>query len=386
MDRATSDLAPGESARARFPIFERRAYLNSCSQGALADSVRAAYETYLGGWESEGSQWDYWVEHTERARRAFASVLHADPAAVAVTASASAGASAVASAFDFGERDTIVTTGLEFPTIGQIWHAQERRGAKVVHVPAAADNTLSLDSLAAAIDGRTAVVSITHVCYRNGSRLDVEAITRLAHEHGALVLLDSYQAAGAVPIDVAALGVDFLVGGALKYLLGSAGVGYLYANPGTTGHLVPTATGWFADEDIHAMAIDRYRPSRDARRFEAGTPPIPPIFAAVAGIELLLEIGIERTAAHVERLNTWLIDEVAALGGVVSTPKDPARRGALITVRATDADQLVELLGADGIVTSARGGHIRISPHCYNTAADIERLLVALRTHRSLLG
>src|ERR1700754_3826741 len=185
MDRATSDLGPGESARARFPIFDRKVYLNSCSQGALADSVRAAYETYLGGWESEGSQWDHWVACTERARSAFASVLHASPDDVAVTASASAGASALASAFDFGARDTVVTTGLEFPTIGQIWHAQERRGAKVVHVPAAADNTLSLESLAAAIDGRTAIVSITHVCYRNGSRLDVEAIARLAHEHGA---------------------------------------------------------------------------------------------------------------------------------------------------------------------------------------------------------
>jgi selenocysteine lyase/cysteine desulfurase len=386
MYRVTSELAPGEQARARFPIFDRKVYLNSCSQGALADTVRAAYETYLGGWESEGSQWDYWVACAEQARRAFASVLHAQPDDVAVTASASAGASALASAFDFGERDTVVTTGLEFPTIGQIWHAQERRGAKVVHVPSAADNTLALEDLAAALDERTAIVSITHVCYRNGSRLDVEAIARLAHEHGALVLLDSYQAAGAVSIDVGALGVDFVVGGALKYLLGSPGVGYLYANPRTTGHLVPTQTGWFADEDIHAMAIDRYRPSRDARRFEAGTPPIPPIFAAVAGIELLLEIGIERTAAHVEQLNSWLIDEVAALGGVVATPKDPARRGPLVVVRATDAERLVALLGEDGIVTSSRAGHVRISPHCYNTTTDIERLLVALRTHRSLLG
>ncbi|HEX4251543.1 MAG TPA: aminotransferase class V-fold PLP-dependent enzyme [Pseudonocardia sp.] len=386
MDSAASDLGPGESARARFPIFSHRVYLNSCSQGALADSVRAAYETYLDGLESEGSQWDYWVAQAERARRAFASVLHADPDAVAVTASASAGASAVASAFDFGERDTVVTTGLEFPTIGQIWHAQERRGAKVVHVPAAADHTLSLEKLAAAIDGRTAIVSITHVCYRNGSRLDVEAIARLAHERGALVLLDSYQAAGAVPIDVDAFGVDFVVGGALKYLLGSPGVGYLYANPRTTSHLVPTQTGWFADEDVHAMAIDRYRPSKEARRFEAGTPPIPPIFAAVAGIELLLEIGIERTAAHVEQLNSWLIDEVTALGGVVATPKDPSRRGPLIVVRATDAERLVALLAEDGIVTSSRAGHVRISPHCYNTAADLEQLLVALRTHRALLG
>jgi selenocysteine lyase/cysteine desulfurase len=166
---------------------------------------------------------------------------------VAVTTSASAGATAVASAFDFAGRGKVVTTSLEFPTIGQIWHAQERRGAKVVHVPASADNTLSVDSLAAAVDEQTAIVSITHVCYQNGSRLDIDPITKLAHDNGALVLLDSYQAAGAVPIDVAASGVDFVVGGALKYLLGSPGVGYLYANPQTTGCPPPTtrrAPGW----------------------------------------------------------------------------------------------------------------------------------------------
>jgi len=380
-----SSLTPGESARQRFPIFENRVYLNSCSQGALSDSVRAAYEAYLSGLESEGSQWDYWVSRTEQARRSFAAVLHADPDSVAVTTSASAGATAVASAFDFAGRGKVVTTSLEFPTIGQIWHAQERRGAKIVHVPAALDNTLSLDSLAAAVDEQTAIVSITHVCYQNGSRLDIDAITTLAHDNGALVLLDSYQAAGAVPIDVEASGVDLVVGGALKYLLGSPGVGYLYANPHTTGHLVPTTTGWFADVDIHAMAIDRYRPSRDARRFESGTPPIPPIFAAVAGIELLLEIGIERTAEHVRRLNDWLIDEVVAMGGSVATPVDPARRGPMIAVRALDAEQLVGRLAEHGIVTSARAGNLRISPHCYNTADDIEQLLVALRTHRALL-
>jgi selenocysteine lyase/cysteine desulfurase len=149
---------------------------------------------------------------------------------------------------------------------------------------------------------------------------------------------------------------------------------------------VPTTTGWFADEDIHAMAIDRYRPSRDARRFESGTPPIPPIFAAIAGIELLLEIGIERTAEHVRQLNDWLIDEVVAMGGSVATPADPARRGPMIAVRALDADQLVGRLAERGIVTSSRAGNVRISPHCYNTAEDIEQLLVALRTHRALLG
>jgi selenocysteine lyase/cysteine desulfurase len=374
-----------DSIRHRFPIFEHRVYLNSCSQGAVSDAVRAAYASYLDGLETEGSLWTHWVDHAERLRGAYARLLNADPDGIAVTTSASAGAAAVASALDFGQRDTVVTTDLEFPTIGQIWHAQERHGARVVHVPSTQDNLLPLDRLAAAIDDRTAIVSVTHVCYRNGSLTDVEAIVRLAHERGALVLLDSYQAAGAVPIDVRALGVDFVVGGALKYLLASPGVGYLYANPETTGHLVPTSTGWFADEDIFAMRIDAYRPARSARRFESGTPPIPSVYAATAGVELMLEIGVERTAAHVAGLNDRLIDEVAALGGVVATPKDSARRGPLVAVAATDAEQLVDRLAEDGIVTSSRDGNLRISPHCYNNAEDIERLLIALRVNRDLL-
>ncbi|HEX5114138.1 MAG TPA: aminotransferase class V-fold PLP-dependent enzyme [Pseudonocardiaceae bacterium] len=377
---------PGEGVRQRFPVFERQVYLNSCSQGALSDSVRAAYAAYLETLESDGSLWGEWVDRAERLRAGYARLLHTDPAAVAVTTSASAGAAAVASALDFTSgRDTIVTTDLEFPTIGQIWHAQERRGARVVHVPAAADNTLPLDRLAAAIDDRTAIVSVTHVCYRNGSLLDIGAAADLAHRRGALALVDSYQAAGAVPVDVGALGVDFLVGGALKYLLGSPGAAYLYANPATTGQLTPTTTGWFADENIFAMRIDAYRPAAEARRFEAGTPAIPSVYAATAGVELLLEIGVEATAAHVGKLNDRLIDEVIGLGAVVATPKDPARRGPLVAVASTDAEQLVDRLAADGIVTSSRDGNLRVSPHCYNTDADIDRLLAALHTHRDLL-
>ncbi|GLY70693.1 aminotransferase class V-fold PLP-dependent enzyme [Amycolatopsis taiwanensis] len=380
-----SEAGLPESIRHRFPIFTNRVYLNSCSQGALSDAVRAAYGSYLDGLEAEGSLWSHWVDRAEAARSAFARLLHTDSAAVAVTASASAGVAAMASALDYGERDTVVTTDLEFPTIGQIWHAQERRGARVVHVPSEPDNTLSLDRLADAIDERTALVSITHVCYRNGSRLDVPAIAELAHSRGALVLLDCYQAAGAVPVDAGALGVDFITGGALKYLLASPGIGYFYANPATTGHLVPTVTGWFADQDVNEMQIGEYRPAPDARRFEAGTPPIPSVYAAIAGVELMLEIGVERTAAHVERLNDHLIDEVVKMGGVVATPKDRARRGPLVAITSTDAQRLVDRLGAEGIVTSSRGGNVRVSPHCYNTAADIEALLVALRKHKDLL-
>ena len=201
------------SIRSQFPIFKKKTYLNSCSQGALSIEVKQAYQTYFEDWDAKGSPWELWVERGESARHAFAGLVNAEPDEVAVTTSVSAGASALASALDFnGERNKIVVDDFTFPTIGQIWHAQERRGAQVVHVPAAG-NIIPTERFAEAIDERTKLVSITHVCFRNGSRNDVSAIIDLAHQKGAMVLLDSYQALGTFPIDVKDLKVDFLAGG-----------------------------------------------------------------------------------------------------------------------------------------------------------------------------
>ena len=263
-----------KDCRTRFPIFERLVYINSCSQGALSDSVRAAYDEYLTGWDERGAPWDYWVERTEAARGAFARLINAQPDDVAVTSSLSAGVSAFASAIDFGKRPKVVISDYEFPTIGQIWHAQQLRGAEV-HVVAPED-------VEEAIDERTAVVSITGVCYRNGARLPVEEIARVGREHGALVVLDAYQAAGTYPLDVTELGVDVLASGVLKYLLGSAGLGFMWVRPGLSTELVPTETGWFADRDIFEMNHTRYAPSPTARRFQSGTPPVPAISRAGA--------------------------------------------------------------------------------------------------------
>ena len=159
--------------RSRFPIFERLVYVNSCSQGALSDAVRAAYDDYLDGWDERGAPWDYWVERTEAARSAFAGLVNAQPDDVAVTTSLSAGVSALASAVRFDERPKVVISDFEFPTVGQIWHAQQMRGADV-HV-------VDPERVAEAIDERTAIVSVTAVCYRNGARLPVEEIARVAH-------------------------------------------------------------------------------------------------------------------------------------------------------------------------------------------------------------
>jgi selenocysteine lyase/cysteine desulfurase len=364
--------------RHRFPIFERLVYINSCSQGALSDAVRDSYEAYLHDWEEKGAPWEYWVEREDAARAAFAGLVGAAPDEVAVTTSLSAGVSALASGLRYARRSKIVTTELEFPTVGQIWHAQESRGARVVHVP--------LEEFERAIDDDTAVVSITHVSYRTGEMIDVKEVVRLAHERGALVLLDAYQSAGSVPIDVKDLGVDFLAAGTVKYLLGSAGLAFFYCRRELFERAWPTATGWFADQDIFAMDIHDYSPATTARRFQSGTPPVPSIYAGIAGIELIQSIGIDETREHVLSLNAHLVAGVDEIGGTVVTPTRRDRHGALICVKSTDVDELVEALGRWGIVTSSRDGNVRISPHAYNSLEDVDLVLEALAANRELLA
>jgi len=372
--------------RHRFPVFGQRVYINSCSQGALSDSVREAYGRYLADWDEYGAPWEYWVEQLEAVRGTVARLINADEDEVAITTSVSAGVSALASGLRPGEgRDKVVVSDFEFPTIGQIWHAQERRGVRVEHVPAEADGTIPLERFEAAIDEQTALVAVTHVCFRNGSRLDVEAVARIAHERGALVLVDAYQTVGSLPVDVGALGCDFLAAGVLKYLLGSAGLGFFFCRRALVQEVEPSATGWFADRDIFEMDIHDYSPAPTARRFEAGTPPVPPIYAAIAGIELMQEIGIAETEAHVRELNALLHDGLEELGTRAVTPRSSEQSGALVCIPSTDVNGLVAALAAEDVVTSSRDDNLRISAHCYNTADDVRAVLDVLARNRELL-
>jgi selenocysteine lyase/cysteine desulfurase len=375
-----------DRCRSRFPIFERLVYVNSCSQGALSDDVRAAYDAYLRDWDEHGAPWEYWVERAETARGAFARLVNATPDEIAVTTSLSAGVSALASGLRYARRSKLVLTDLEFPTVGQIWHAQEARGARVVHVRPNESGIVPLDEFARVIDDDTLLVSITHVSYRTGAMVDVPGVVRLAREAGALVLLDAYQTIGSLPIDVRELDVDFLAAGVLKYLLGSAGLGFLYCRRELVERLWPTTTGWFADRDIFAMDHRDYSPSPTARRFESGTPPIPAIYAGLAGVELMEEIGIAETRAHVQDLNHRLLEGLDELRASVVTPRKRDRRGALVCVRSTDAEELVRALRREGVVTSSRDGSVRVSAHAYNSVEDVDAVLAALARNRRLLA
>ena len=378
----------GAEIRARFPIFEHTTYVNSCSQGALSVDVREAYESYLDGWDVHGAEWEHWVERAEAARAAFARLVAGQPDEVAVTTSVSQGVSGVVSALPLERsgRRRIVITELEFPTVGQIAHAQELRGAEIVHVQVEPDGTIPPERFDEAIDEQTALVCCTVVSYRTGTRLDVAEVARLAHERGALVLADAYQAAGSIPIDVRALGVDFLTAGTVKYLLASAGLGFLWCRSDLATSLLPTQTGWFADEDIFQMDISDYSPHASARRFDAGTPPVPSIYAGLAGMAIVEEVGVPAIESHVRGLNRRLLAGLEELGARVVTPHAEEQRGALICVASSDVEALVRELATDRIVTSSRDSSLRISPHLYNVEEDVDRVLEALQRHRYLLA
>lgn len=380
------DAEPDWAAwRTRFPVLERKTYLNSCSYGALATDVAEALQQYVSDRLEKGTDWNYWVERNDAARVATARCIGASAEEVAITTSASAGINAIASCLSYDRgRHKVVMSDLEFPTNGQIWLAQERRGAEVVRVPAV-DGYVPLEHFDAAIDEETLIVAVTLVSYRNGARLDIPGIVDIARQKGALVLVDGYQGIGSFRFDVSRVRPDFLVGGMVKYLLGTAGIGFLYVRDPLAGRLTPSVTGWFGQSDIFAMDATRFDPAPTARRFETGTPPVVNCYAAEAGLRIIDEVGLPAIETRVAGLTEALIREAKSAGYTLAAPEEPGRHGALITLRTRDEHGLVAWLGEQGIVASSRFGNLRVSPHFYNDYEDIETLMRALRKKRQLL-
>jgi selenocysteine lyase/cysteine desulfurase len=370
------------SIRSRFPVFQKKIYLNSCSQGALSGAVEAGFQEFLRTWHEHGSPWDLWVQHYETARGVFARLIGAESDEVALVASASAGVNGIASALSFRERNRVVLGEFEFPTMGHIWMGQRPRGAEVVFV-AAQNDRLALADYQAQIDRRTLIVPMTHICFRNGFRMPVAEIVRMAHEHGALALLDDYQDCGTRPIDVKAMDLDFYVSGTLKYLLGPPGLAFLYVRRSLAESLTPTITGWFGQSNPFAFNEQLLELAPNARRFESGTPPIPSIYGASAGVELLQEIGLCKVADHIEMLAKSLLEGARSLRIQVKTPPDSV--GPLLVLRAKNADALVQKFAEHDVVLSSRHDGLRISFHAYNTLEDVECVLGMLEKNLDLL-
>ena len=369
--------------RSHFPILRDKTYLYSCSQGALSDAAEAGMKAYAESWRTSSAPWDEWVGACEALRAEFARFINAEPDEVAITTSASAGINPIANAFDFEERNKVVMGEYEFPTMGQIWLAQKARGAEIQFLDGI-DNQVPIESYARAIDERTAIVPLTHVSFVNGSRSDVAAVTKLAHDYGALLFLDGFQDCGTRPIDVKALDVDFYVTGTLKYLLGPPGVAFLYVKKALIESLNPPITSWLAQRDAFSFNAKRLDPAPNARRFEGGSPPVPNVYMARPALRLLVDIGLENVAAQVERLTRAFLEGVHHLGLETKTPASSV--GPLVVLRATDIQTVVGRLTERGVVISARGDGARFAFHVYNTFDDVGVALAVLKDNRDLMA
>ena len=368
--------------RSHFPILQSKTYLYNCSQGAFSDAVQGGLEEYVQSWRTSSAPWDDWMETYEALRTQFARFINAERDEVAIVASASAGINPIANGVQFGQRNKVVMSEYEFPTMGQIWLAQQPRGAEIQFLDGV-NNVVPAECYATAIDERTLIVPLTHVSFVNGFRSDVPAITRIAHERGALLFLDGFQDCGTRPIDVKALGADFYVTGTLKYLLGPPGVAFLYVRRELTESLTPAITSWFAQRDAFAFDTKRLDPATDARRFEGGSPPMPNIYMAAAALKFLTQIGMENVAAQIERLTRAFMEGVRDLKIESKTPASSV--GPLVVLRAKDPKAILAQLTARGVVCSMRRDGVRIAFHVYNTLEDVHTALRAFEDNLDLM-
>jgi selenocysteine lyase/cysteine desulfurase len=368
--------------RSRFRIFQSKIYLNTCSQGALSNDVESGFDDFIASWHEQGSPWESWVERYESARTAFAQFIHASPDEVAIVTSVSAGINGIASALNFRERSKIVMGEFEFPTMGQVWLGQQVRGAEVQFTQAQG-NSISAAAYERLIDRNTLIVPLTHVCFKNGFRTQVSTITRIAHDAGALVMLDDYQDCGTRPVDVKAMNLDFYVTGTLKYLLGPPGLAFLYVRNELIPSLAPTVTGWFGQANPFTYNPQHFELSPTARRFESGSPSVPNVYGALPGFQMLQEIGMEQVASHVKKLAQALLNRTRELGILTKTPAESA--GPLVVLQCRDSAQLLHALAQNGIVASNRFDGLRISFHVYNMLDDVEAVADVLKQNIHLL-
>lgn len=371
---------PFASTRALFPILSKKVQLSSCSQSALATPVLDAIHAYMASWQEQGMDWPGWMQTVEGAKAAFARLINAHPRDIAVMGSVSDIASSIGSALDFPrEKNRIVVSDSDFPSVGHVWLAHQRHGAEVAFVSAGDKTCVELDDYAAQIDAETALVSVSHVSYSNGFVQDIAGIARLAHAQGALVFVDAYQSAGAVHIDVQRDAIDILATGAQKFLLGCPGIAFAYVHPDVAARLRPSNTGWFGRVNPFAFDIRQLDYAEGGTRLSTGTPPMVNAFAARAALDLVNAIGVPHIESYLSHLSEVALTESRRLGLQVASPTDLARKAATTAIRVGERASEIECkLAAQGCIVSARRDLIRVAPHFYNTDAEVVGALRAI--------
>ena len=365
--------------RADYPVLTTKTYLASHTLGAMHRRTPERLAEFGRLWGELGVvAWEDWASEVWRVADLVGGLIGAPPGTTVMRQSVADLLGDVLSSFDWaGPRNRVVTSSLEWPGSLNTWSQIGRLGGEAVVVPGEPDGVhLDVQRMVDAIDERTALVECSHVLFRTSTVVDVKPLVERAHQVGALVMIDGYQAAGTLPVDVVDLGVDVYVGGSVKYLSGGPGNGWMYVAPGV--ELEPVTSGWFGtarpfdfDPELH------YGPG--VARFRGGTPGVPAAYAAAPAYEALLDIGMDAIRERSQSITQPLLESALERGFTVRSPHEAAQRGGHVTIDVPDAAQVTDQLIAQGFVVDHRPGvGIRMSPHFYNTADEVMGCLEAM--------
>jgi kynureninase len=375
------------ATRPDFPTLAKGIHLISHSLGAVPRQARTCVNQFMDEWENDSiNAWGTWLPAVRSLGDLVGSVLGVDKGTVAILPNVSTVQSFVASCFTFPVtsgpfkgRNKIVYDDLNFSTVHYVWQEQARRGAEIVIVKSKDGIQAPIDELCAAIDEKTLLVPISHVLFRSSGMYDAQRVIDRAHEVGALVLLDCYQSAGTVPLDLKAWNCDLACGGSVKWACGGPGAAYLYVRPDLLEHLSPTSTGWFAHAEPFAFDMGPMRYAADVWRMIGGTMAVPAVYTARAGWETVARLGVDRIRAKSLRQTKLLRELVDSRGFTVNTPRSDTERGGTICFDFPGADAVSKTLSARKFFHDYRPKcGLRLSPHFYTTDDELERFMAEL--------
>ncbi|MCJ2520380.1 MAG: aminotransferase class V-fold PLP-dependent enzyme [Candidatus Thermoplasmatota archaeon] len=367
-----------EAYRDEFPIFRTKSYLNTCSLGPLSTRVQDAIMRFTGDWNELGaSAWhERWMDAIDALAAKYAGLIGAAREEIALAPNVSSALSIVASALSYRDRDRVVTTDLDFPTIPYQWMV--RPGVEVDLISGPDTVTMPTSAFEETVSERTVAVATTHVFFATGFIQDVTEIARIAHRMGALCIVDGYHATGQLPVDVPSLGVDVYISGSLKWLLGGPGLAFLYVRRDLLSQLTPTFTGWFGNTYQFEFDPRRFAFREDARRFEVGTPANAAVFAADAGLDIIMEVGPDRIRERTLALADDLIERAEDAGLDVRAPPPGSRTG-IVMIEHPDPSKAVSYLADHGVIIDSRGTRVRLSPYFYNSFEENQQAVGLLR-------
>jgi kynureninase len=368
--------------RKEFPILERSTYLISNSLGAMPRAVYDYLRDYADSWALRGVRaWEEgWWDMAINVGDKIGALIGSGLGEISLHQNVTITQAVISSCFDFsGPRNKVVLVDLEFPSIVYFYLEQRRRGARVEIVKSEDGIYAPMEKLLAAIDETTLLVPISQVLFRSASIVDARAIIERAHRVGAHVILDCFQAAGTIPLDVRGLETDFAVGGVLKWLCGGPGVAYLYTRADLRKKFSPMLTGWIAHQRPFDFEVGPIEPREDSFRYLNGTPHIPALYACQPGLEILAKVGIDRIRERSIRLTERLIQGALSRGWQVNTPRAASERAGTVSIDCPHAREVKsELIARDILVDYRPGAGVRLSPHFYNHEEEIDFALAQM--------